>query len=285
MSNLTTKAMLVKLSIAIPAMKKYDKKATAEVAQAHGTATTVGRYNKSLLGQDAPVYKALQQCANAARTTHYEQTLPWSNDEHRILPSTNYLEYSQRMRTHNHNTDNAAQDFFADYPALVTQAQRLLNGLYNPADYPSVADLRHKYSFSVKYSPLPDASDFRVELLDDDVQAIRDSITRDVNESVQGAVTNLYERMHAHVSRMAERLGDEDAVFRDSLVLNIRELCDILPRLNLTGDANLDAMAQRINAELGMFEPDELRESKALRSEIARKALQAQSDLATFMGI
>lgn len=284
METLSTRAMIVSCYMSAWTARKYDKKASKEVSDAHNASENVGRYNKNLLPLDSPTYKAVQQAINACRTLHYEQTLPWNDDGSRILPATNYLEYTQRMRQAFAQIDSALTDFLNDYPTLKANAQRLLNGLYNEDDYPTVAELRAKFSHDIRIMPLPDAADFRVALGDEDVSEIKSAIERDVNASVQGAMANLYERLHVAVGRMVERLSTTDAVFRDSLVLNIRELCDILPRLNMTNDANLEALRERIETDLATFEPDELRESKALRAEIARKAQAIQNDLAAFMG-
>src|SRR5262245_3123949 len=90
-------AMLVNDTITTFTASKHDKKITHDVAQAHNTVDVVGRYNKNLLPIDAPSYKkALSEC-NAARGDHYTHTLPWNDDGARILPATNYLEYTQRM--------------------------------------------------------------------------------------------------------------------------------------------------------------------------------------------
>lgn len=285
MSNISTRAMLINLSITSWTARKHDKKITSEVAANHNTSESAGRYNKNLLPMDSATYKAVTQAANAARTAHYEQTLPWSDEGSRILPAANYIEYSTRLQRLHNEFDNAVAAFIADYPTLQNNAQRLLNGLYNAEDYPSVAELRSKFSFSTKVLPLPDANDFRVSLDEDDVQAIRSEIERNVQDSINAAQGDLYERLFSAVSRMVDRLSDDKAIFRDSLVINLRELCDIIPRLNLTGDANLEALRVRIEKSLASFEPDDLRDDKALRASVAKMASKVQADMAAMMGI
>ena len=285
MSNLNTRAMLVNLSITSWTARKHDKKITAEVAANHNASEAMGRYNKLLIPADAPTYKAVGQAANAARTAHYEQTLPWADDGARILPATNYIEYSRRLQVLRTEFDNAVRAFVADYPTLQANAQRVLNGLYNADDYPTVTELRDKFSFGTRVMPLPDAGDFRVTLDADDVQSIRAEIEHNVNESIAQAQGDLYNRLFTAVSRMVERLSDDKAIFRDSLIINLRELCDLVPRLNLTGDANLEALRVRIEKSLALFEPDDLREDKALRASVAKIAAKIQNDMSAIMGV
>ena len=75
--NLSTKAMLVDLSLRVYTARKFDKKITREVAQRHGTTEKAGNYNKNLLPFDAPSYEAIGAVGGAARGEHYEQTLPY----------------------------------------------------------------------------------------------------------------------------------------------------------------------------------------------------------------
>ena len=283
--KLTERAMLVTYSEQRWQARKYDRKVSGEVAQAHHASDSVGRYNKNTLPIDAPTYKAVHQAYNAARTYHYAQTLPWNDDGPRILPATNYLDYTAGMRKHTRTIDLAVAEFVADYPVLVQSARAVLNSLYDPADYPTASELRSKFSHSLRILPLPDAEDFRVSLTDDAVKAIRADIEASVNASVQVGMTDLYKRLLDATAHIATRLKDTDAIFRDSLIVNVRELCEILPRLNLTGDPRLETLRQEVENDLASWEPDDLRSSKPLRAEIARKADAIEAKLRGILGV
>ena len=43
-------------------------------------------------------------------------------------------------------------------------------------------------------------------------------------------------------------MADPKKVFRDSLVENARELCELLPKLNMTDDPNLEAIRKELTA-------------------------------------
>jgi hypothetical protein len=72
------------------------------------------------------------------------------------------------------------------------------------------------------------------------------------------ATKDLWERLHTVVSRMSERLSDKDKKFHDTLVGNISDLCCLLSKLNLTGDADLEAMRHKIEAKLTFQDADTL---------------------------
>lgn len=281
--DLSTKAMLVNLSISVWSARRYDKKVTGEVAQNYHTSERAGRYNKSLLPIDAPSYKAVIQAANSARTEHYKQTLPWSDEGSRILPSLNYLEYTASIRQLRSTFDRAVDEFVDDYPTLQSQAQTALNGLYDAKDYPIASAIESYFNFSTKVLPFPDSEDFRVDITADDVELIRQQITDDVQASVSSAMADLYRRLYDHVSKMASKLTEQDPIFRDSLVQNLTDLCAIVPRLNLTSDPALETLRQRVETELTSFEPETLRTSAKLRTHVAKQAEQIQKDLSAFM--
>src|ERR1700684_3758739 len=106
-NELLTRAMLVNLSISSWAGTKYDRKVTAEVNASHGASSTAGRYNKSLMPDDAESYKALVKFIGKVRVdTHYAQTLPWSDTGWRLLPIKNYQAYTDAIRNAQHEFES-----------------------------------------------------------------------------------------------------------------------------------------------------------------------------------
>jgi hypothetical protein len=93
-----------------------------------------------------------------------------------------------------------------------------------------------------------------------------------------------YERLYAHINRMVERLSEKDNVFRDSLVTGLAELCQILPALNLTGDARLEELRKRAERMVCDLDPQDLRDKPSVRRSVARQAFDIQQAMAAYMG-
>jgi hypothetical protein len=256
---LTSRAMLVKFSRTTYAARKYDKKVTAEVEQSHGTKGDAGRYNKILIAKEA--LEAGQKAANDARTFLYSQTLPWNDEGYRILTAANYLPFTQSMRRKIISIEAADRDFIARYPEFKEEAKARLNGMFEELDYPPVDEIEKKFSVSIQFSPIPDSKWTTVieELTLDQLNEMQKSSDLRVNEAIAEANKDLWKRLHDVVSSMVERLSDPDKIFRDSLIQNAKDLCELLPRLNLTGDSNLEAMRQIIVDKLTRSNPDDLR--------------------------
>lgn len=279
--TLTEKAMLVRVSISQWTARRHDAQATREVIENHGASSDAGRFNKALV--DPNSLRPIQKIANEARTFHYSQTLPWGDDDSRILPAENYLEYTKALRDLTDRFETAARDFAAEYPALIERARSALNGLFRADDYPNPGDILRRFAFSVSVSPLPDASDFRVSLGTEETARIRAQIERDTQAAVAAAMRDLWERLRDVIAHAAERLRNRDAIFRDSLIGNIAELCALIPRLNLTGDPALAELADLAARTLGTQDPDDLRRSELARSLAAKDADAILAKMAAYM--
>jgi hypothetical protein len=267
--TLITRAMLCSLRISSWSARKYDKKVTAETNAAHGADSDAGRYNKMLLPGDASSYKALTSHIAATRVLHYEQTLAWSDDGWRLLPVANYQKYTDKLRDARHTYDSLLADFLADYPSLQQAARLKLNGMYRDEDYP--ANVAGKYGFAIEYSPVPSGGDFRVSLSQSEIDIIATRTESRVKDAFEQAHNDAVKRLYECVSRIHERLAQPEAIFRDSLIGNARELCDVLSRLNISGDMNLETLRRQTDS-LATVQPESLRNDPVTRIQTANAA-------------
>lgn len=289
MSLITDKAMLAKLKISRWSASKHDKSITEEVAKKHGADPTMGRYSKRLIAKER--LEEIHQIATRARHHHYENTLPWLDDGARILPAANYFDYMREQNDLKAKFEQAVAGFAREYPAYVAEAKASLNGLFNPADYPDAADIARLFSMATDIDPMPEAEDFRVALSDEENARIRDSIQGRLDQAVEGAMQDVWQRMFESVERMVDRLknyqvdpkGKVKNTFRDSLVGNIRELVELLPKLNITGNNLLEDMRHRLNDELCQIEPSVLREDATTRKTVAENAEAILADIKNAM--
>ena len=133
-------------------------------------------------------------------------------------------------------------------------------------------DIERKYGFSIQVDPIPYADDFRVNLQSQEIAEIKADIEARVNESITMSMKDLWTRLQKAVSHMADRLSEKDSVFRDSLINNLIELTELLPKLNLTNYQNLETIRKDIENNLCSFSPQILREDGKEREKAAQKA-------------
>ena len=85
-------------------------------------------------------------------------------------------------------------------------------------------------------------------------------------------MSDCFNRLHDVVRKAADKLTDKTAIFRDSLITNIQDLVDLLPRLNLTGDPRLEDLRREVADKLLGYEPEALRRDQFARQETAQAA-------------
>jgi hypothetical protein len=280
--NLSTRAMLVTLNISQWTAKKISKKGTEEICQKHGTTAQWAKASKTLVADEE--LKKIASIANEARTYHYSMTLPWSDAGQRILPAKAFLDYTQAMRKFSDEFFDQVDKFTFIYPDLKEEARKMLNGLFEEKDYPDSLNIRKKYKFETIIDPLPESTDFRVSLTDADTARIKAEIEERTNERVREAMADLWTRLFEVVTHIREKLSQPDAIFRDTLIDNARDLCKILPKLNIGNDQKLEALSERVKTEIALISPDALRHNKELRKDTAQKADEIFNLMTSYMG-
>ena len=266
---LNDKAMIVYLNISFWAARKYDKRVSLEIERQYN-AEEAGRYNKVLIAKEH--LANIRKIISSARNFHYENTLPWDDHGGRLLPTTNYFDYLSGINKFQDEFERETSNFLLVYPSLKLAASLRLNALFEEDDYPDVETLKTKYAFTNQITPVPDADDFRVNLNSDEVDSIRDSIEQQVQDSTEAAMHDLWKRLFKVVENMVERLKDPDHKFKNSLVENIENLCELLPKLNIKNDPELDAAVNEIQSKLTMNDPQTLRDNSMVRSRTAQAA-------------
>ena len=279
--NLSDRALLVQLSVSQWTARKYDKRASKEVTDAHLAAAAAGRFNKSLLPMNDKLDN-IHKKTTLIRQKYYDNTVPWGIDGTMMLPTANYLSFMSEFRKEKGEWEYLVQDFLGDYDQMKLDAQRILGSLHDPADYPNGSELRHKFSMDMAVFPVP-SSDFRVSIGSEELTRIQQDVERRVKDAERTAMLDVWQRLFDRVKHMAEKLADPKAIFRDSMLENTRELCALLPRLNFNDDPNLEAMRQDVEGKL-IKHPDALRNDPDLRRDTATEAKKIMDAMSVFMG-
>ena len=273
--TIQTRAMLAQLSISQWTARKQDKAVTAEVEKAHA-AHDSGRFNKDLVNK--VLLETIRVIAGKVREYHYKMTLPWNANGAWLLPSSMFMEYTGQIRVFKAEFDKAVRDMLSQYPTEVQAARNRLGTMYDPGDYPDPSTLRDKFSINVEFTPMPDAQDFRISVSEDALDELRTSVTQAVANRQAQAVKACYARIEDVVSKIYERLSIPDALFKDSLITNAIELCQVLDGLNITDDPGITAICQEIRDKL-LMPPSVLRSNANARAQTASAAQDILSKL------
>jgi hypothetical protein len=219
------------------------------------------------------MYDDIYSAMNSLRSAHYKLTLKYDVSVH-LLPSTLINEYIEVMEKGEEKVKLTLEGFRSVYDEVVSDSQIKLGELlpYVKHLYVPKDECMRQFSLSYKIDPIPDHNHFdrilgHKELADKLIKKTEDRM----NERINVAVKELFIRLKKPVVRMSERLANEESKFRDTLVSNIREIIDLFPKLNLTGDEGLSHIAETMKRDLYDVSPDRLREDINLREDTKAK--------------
>lgn len=276
-------AMLVDLNISAWTGRKMDRKVSDEIDVAKGTRSKGGNYHKSLLAGSGKL-EEVQRIINAIRVWHYAQTLPWSDAGSRLLPMKNFFAYKAQLGAYEIQFHTAVTELVAEYPSLVSAAAFQLGALFNRDEYPDVSSIASKFRFNYVFMPVPATGDFRVDVESDALNELKTQYESFYATKLNAAVKDVWTRLHECLTHMSDKLADLEVpkvkkngdevhaqVFRDSLVFNALELCEMLTRLNVMDDPKLEQARKDLEAAIVNVTPKDIRESDGTRADVKAK--------------
>jgi hypothetical protein len=188
--------------------------------------------------------------AGQIRQHFYKITLPWSDEGFRLLPANFYFDLMARMREFEAGFEQGVESFLGVYPQYIEQVKPELNGLFREEDYPTVEKLRKKFGVKLEVLPIPSGADFRVQMSAEEQARVSREIDANVRESLMRGTEDLWKRLREVVAHMVDRLNEPESRFHGSLVTNVLDLVEILPRLNVNGDTDLNRFADQVKERL-----------------------------------
>lgn len=276
------KAMLADVTIGYWSGSVADKRISEGVRQKAGAERDAGNWYTRLVSPTK--IQRIYAFLKSGRATHFNYTLPWMNDGARILPATLFMAYRKAMQAAEKGFRDAVEGFLQEYPTILTQAKDRLGNLFDSSRYPSVEELRSKFHWSIRIFPLPTATDFRVNLGEEETARIRKDIEEQMQNVSQVGVQDMAKRLFSRVKTIAERLKDPDAILRDSMLKNTVELCDVLEKLNVMGDKTLTEQIKAVREKLTQTDVGTLRVDKAVREKTANSASSILEKMKGLMG-
>lgn len=269
--------------------KGVEAKAEAAAGAKHGTISA----RKALL-PGATELEDIIKHASAMRTWWNTVSAPWFDNGMRVYNVAGHLDIMQAYADMAGHREKLIADFLAEYPALREKARFDLNDLFDEDEYPLPSVVAARFTHAFEVMPLPDVSDFRVVqgLDESEINRLQLEAVSQERARLAGAAESAMRRLHEAVSTMADRLktytakedtDDKTKKFYDSWISNVRELAELMPQLNLTGDPALAALAEEARL-LAQDDPTAYKHSRDLRTDATVKAESLAAKLAQLFG-
>lgn len=275
--NIDTCAMLVEFNASVWTARKLDKSTTDEVvASKNAGAKDAARVNKHLLAGRTEL-DVIQQAVSRARQFVYDNTAPWSDSGLRLLPTVNFMKFTERMNDFEEEMETLVKSFVAIYPTLITAQALALGDMFKRDDYPTANEIMTKFSFRVNYMPVPSSGDFRVDVGNQAQAELKARLESLTQERIDSAMADVRERLSTHLKRMSDRLTTDyvngeakQRRFHDTLVDGALELCDLTKSLNVTNDVTLEEARKQLEQLLVGVSPADLRKNEAIRQDVKK---------------
>ena len=259
--NLASSCIQIDFSAGTWTGRKLDRKASDEVEIQNRAHPRMANVHKKLLG-DCQELIAIRKFVGNVRNSHYRMTLPWSDMGLRIIPTTKYFDYHKQMTEYQNEFYTMLDKFLGVYDWAVIQAETTLGDMFNKNDYPTVDTLRDKFNWRLSYIPMPDAGDFRVDIGNEQADAIREQCAEYYSTMFHQAIQEIAEPLKNMSERLDYSNGEDKKVFRDTLVSNVVTAIDLL---GVTSDPKFVKIKQELDHAFVGITPDALREDPYLR--------------------
>lgn len=263
--------------------KRTDAEASAELLTSKNAVKDGGSFMKNLLASAGEELKNVHQHGASLRHFVYGKTLPWSASAEgikrgeRLLASTMAMDFLQEFRSHKKEYDAAVSGLVAVWDLRVGQAMQSLGLLADATDYPTAAQIPEMFSVRVDMRPIPAVGDFtRLNIPATIAKALGDRHAAVAQVQVQNAMNEMKDRMLEELQRIHKQMdkhgkGEKTRLY-DSLITNMQGLVQMARNMNLTGNAQLLALADKIEMKLLTRPVDSYREDRAAAAVVADSA-------------
>jgi len=281
--KLSERAMLTQLSFSVWTGRTKDNRVSEEVTVSKNAERDGGAWWTYLIPKRS--MRNINIAYTKCKSTHNKLTLPWRDGGDRILPTAMFLDYSKSMREAKAEFDEAVNEFLKEYPEILANAHKRLGKLLDNKKLPSTDEISHKFGIRQNIYPLPDVADFRVNLPKQDVDEIREQMNKNIDITIEKAMTEIWQRLAELIGKIEKTLKDPKKKFKNSLINNLKEFCELVPKLNLTDDSKLEGFRKEAIKNLANLKPDNLREDKTERKAAYKTAKNVLKKMKDYKGV
>jgi hypothetical protein len=203
-----------------------------------------------------------------------------------LIPISLVQDVDAKLQEYQENRSGKVQSFVSSYERIKADAQQRLNGVYNEKDYPSAEKVEQL--FSVKSSYVTFGTPAALQQISSSLwEREKEKAEKQWKEAGEEIRIVLRESMKKLVDHMVERLAStEDGkpkIFRDSLIGNMQEFLELFNARNITGDAELEELANKAKAIMKGADPSKIRASTDTRETIKNAFESIKANLDTMV--
>lgn len=283
-TGLASRALIVNVSIKrLPASKK-DKEVTRETIAKHGAKSDAGAFWRAIFSDEDR--KPFTQLESKIRKYVYSRTLPWTDDGQRLVKSSEYMEFARTIGEYQREYWHLAEEFQREFAVKKERAKKSQGDMFREDEFPTADELDAMFGFGYDVYPIPNCSDIRVvsNFSEEERNEIEKLVAMKMEAKTRKALSDIGNRVSDVLTKLVERLKDPKAIYRDSLINNVKELVEVIPKVDVTESEKLEKIRQRLIHEICGLDPEELRDNLRKREETVKKAEEISKAMDDFFG-
>jgi len=276
LTSLASSCVLVDVPVKVWTATKQDRAVSDELTASKNAESDAARVTQHLLGS-MPSHKAILNYRQTIYNWKTRNTYPWSGTSV-LLPVVNYPKFMKEYQEHVDQFNKLKDAFFAEYRAEVSNRAFKQGALFDPRNYPSIDDLKHRFSINLYTAEVPQG-DFRNAIAEDIAEDCREHFEKQAQDLVYEILDKqgeqLVEVMEALASTCTVEIVVEDGKERvkrkrifDSTLKRALELCDTYQSFNPTSNTALEEARSKLANLLKDVDIKTLRESDNLRTHV-----------------
>ena len=260
--------------------KTLSREQKTQAAESFGAQADFLSAGKKLLDTRHPAFQAVSAVRHRIGGYWKGISLPYPEPGIRLVRHQDLERFDEQLQRFQAQLAEAVQHLDDVFSELKLAARERLGRLYNTADYPE--SLLGMFAVQWDY-PSVEPPDYLRQLNPELYQQECQRASARFSEAVQLAEEAFTTELAGLVTRLRERItGTTDGkpkVFRDSAVKNLQEFFARFRTLNIGSSAELDQLVDQAQAILQGVEPTRLRDSCALRRQVAQDLANVESTL------
>ena len=250
----------------------------SQAAESFGAESDYLSARKKLLDTKHAAYKEVTGVRGKVGAFWKSLTLPFPEPGIRLIRQHEVERFDEQMASYRIELNQAVAKLDDHYAELKSAAKRRLGDLFDLNDYPS--SLRGLFDLTWDF-PSVEAPEYLCQLNPAIYEQERSRVAARFEEAVQLAEQGFIAEFAKLIEHLTERLSDngggERKVFRDSAITNLTEFFGRFRQLNVSSNANLDALVERAQQIVRGVEAQSLRDNNSLRQRVATQFSQVQS--------
>jgi len=283
---LKNKCLMVRLSRKKINRNKMDKEMGQELRDKKNvTDAAAVRVNKSIFTAEST--EKYMKVYTEGSKYFYRVTLPWDDQGWRLLSIDLFKDFTSKFKTFTRDYREAVLDWVENIGVHIEASRTMLQGAWNAKDYVFMSESGHidkewllsNFGLEVEFNTVTNGDDLRATLTETDREIIAEQINTQALAKFAKAQEHIITTLHDCIFSIHERLCVGDQVFRDTLLTNLEDLVDLIPKLNIANDPALNLLASEAKVKLLKWDPQTLRDDPKARKEVSDDAAKILNNM------